>query len=183
MLLAVHSVQIGLSCATLITVFIQFNMTASWKPIWSFYLQLSTHPLHPVLLWHTVNWAIIYCANGLLIKYLSQIFRDKDFSHQLLHWFSSDWDIMMNPKHTLITMSFSWLLRKLKTHLSLVCIVLLRSTAGFQTFAQVQTVTTEAINVVMSIWHQKCYFLQGLSHILENIRSKQNWLCPFSIPK
>lgn len=88
----------------------------------------------------------------------------------------------MNPKHVLITAPFSWLLGELQTHFPLACVVLLRSAAGFQTFAQAQTVMTEAINVVMRVWHPKCYFLQGLSHISENIRSKQNSALSFPSP-
>lgn len=41
---------------------------------------------------------------------------------------------------------------------------------------------TEAINVVMRVWHPKCHFLQGLSHISENIRSKQNSALSFLSP-
>lgn len=80
----------------------------------------------------------------------------------------------MHPKHALITAPFSRLLGELQTHFPLACVALLRSSAGSQTFAQAQTVMTEAINVVMRVWRPKCYFLQGLSHISENIKSKQN---------
>lgn len=80
----------------------------------------------------------------------------------------------MHPKHALITAPFSRLLGELQTHFPLACVALPRSSAVSQTFAQAQTVMTEAINVVMRVWRPKCYFLQGLSHISENIKSKQN---------
>lgn len=81
--------------------------------------------------------------------------------------------VKMESEHALIAAPFSWLLGELQTHFPLACAALLRSTAGSQPFAQAQTVMTEAINVVMRVWHPKCYFLQGLSHISENIRGRQ----------
>jgi hypothetical protein len=35
----------------------------------------------------------------------------------------------------------------------------------------------------MRVWHTKCYFLQGLSHISENIRSRQKSAFSLPIPK
>ena len=90
--------------------------------------------------------------------------------------------VKMNPRQARITASLSWRLEELQACFALACIAL-KEPAGSQTFAQAQTVITEAINVVMSVWHPKCYFLQGMSHISENIGSKQNSALSLPIPK
>lgn len=68
----------------------------------------------------------------------------------------------MNLRQALITAFPGWRLVELQGCFPLACIAL-KDPEGSQTFAQAQTVTTEAINVVMRIWHPKCYFLQDLS--------------------
>lgn len=90
--------------------------------------------------------------------------------------------VKMNLRQALITASLSWRLGELQACFPLACIAL-KEPAGSQTFVQAQTVMTETINVVMSVWHPKYYFLQGLSHISENIGSKQNSALSLSIPK
>lgn len=63
------------------------------------------------------------------------------------------------------------------------CCSLRRSTAGSLPFAHAQTVMTEAINVVMRVWHPRRYFLQGLSNFSENIRSGHKSAFSLPIPK
>lgn len=111
------------------------------------------------------------------------VFRDKEFWQPLPHRFECDWRGKDEIRACSDSGTFQLSAGELQTHFPLACAALLRSTAGFQPFAQTQTVMTEAINVVMRVWHPKCYSLQGLSHISENMRSGQKSAFSFLIPK
>lgn len=78
----------------------------------------------------------------------------------------------MNLRQALITAFPGWWLVELQGCFPLACIAL-KDPEGSQTFAQAQTVTTEAINVVMRIWHPKCYFLQDLSFFQSVLGAKK----------
>lgn len=160
-----------------------------------FHLELSSPAPSPLLvwLWHTVSWTITYCEKALLIKCNLTLFLPcwHEYFPEFLQWkFSNSHSPSsvtvtpvrkMDPTQALVTAPQSWLLRELQAHFPLACVALLRCAAGSQTFTQARTVMTEAIHVVMRVWHPKCYFLQGLSHISENIRSKI-LLCLFLSP-
>lgn len=115
---------------------------------------------------------------NIFLKFLETKISDSHFPTNL----TVTQGVKMNPKHALITVPFSLLLGELQTHFPLACVVLLRSAAGFQTFAQAQTVMTEAINVVMRVWHPKCYFLQGCHIFQRTLRANKILLCPFPSP-
>ena len=106
---------------------------------------------------------------------------DQDFWQSHPHQCNNDSRVKMNLRQALITASPGWRLVELQGCFPLACVAL-KGPAGSQTFAQAQTVTTEAINVVMRIWHPKCYFLQDLSFfksVLGAKKKKKNLLCLF----
>ena len=97
---------------------------------------------------------------------------DQDFWQSHPHQCNNDSRVKMNLRQALITASPGWRLVELQGCFPLACVAL-KGPAGSQTFAQAQTVTTEAINVVMRIWHPKCYFLQDLSFFQSVLGAKK----------
>ena len=116
-----------------------------------------------------------------ILYQLSHKGRDQDFWQSHPHQCNNDSHVKMNLRQALIPASPGWQLVELQGCFPLACVTL-NGPAGSQTFAQAQTVTTEAIKVVMRIWHPKCYFLQDLSFFqsILGVKKKINLLCLFA---
>ena len=168
----------------------ELQMKASWKPIWSFYLQTLNPLCHPFVALTSSQLDNHFFVNVLLITQNLTLFYfvyvnifPQDCFKPLPDQFNSDWG-----KETcgagLDDSTFLLPAWGTPDPLSLgLCHSLRRSTAGSLPFAQAQTVMTEAINVVMRVWHPRHYFLQGLSNISENIRSGHKSAFSLPIPK
>lgn len=168
--------------------FTPLQMKASWKPIWSFYLQTLHPPPHPFVALTYSQLDNHFFANALLITQNLTLFYFvyMNIFHKIVEspspdQFPSDCGKGDCGAGSDEGTSFHCQLGATSDPLSLGrCSSPRRSTAGSLPFAHAQTVMTEAINVVMRVWHPRHYFLQGLSNFSENVRSGHK--SAFSLP-